>query len=167
MNKYSWREGSRVNIDPQAVGEALEELGPTYRPPDVVNAARGNPSHPLNGYFIWDDTAAGEQWRIEQARYITRAMRVEVYVESQPEPIVTRAFVHVSLDKTPVYAPVADVMSNADWRTVAIADVKMWLRQAVARLREYEAIAEDLTQIRSGIQRLIEDLDGELKEAQV
>lgn len=48
----------------------------------VVNAAR-DPASPLHEYFEWDNTAAADAWRIEQARRLIRSVRVVVTYESQ------------------------------------------------------------------------------------
>lgn len=51
-------------------------------PQNVVDEAR-NPHSPLHNCFEWDDEAAGNAWRLEQAREIIRSVRVEITTESR------------------------------------------------------------------------------------
>jgi len=43
----------------------------------VVRAAAA-PNHPLHDHFEWDDTEAGQQWRLHQARMLIAQVRVVV-----------------------------------------------------------------------------------------
>lgn len=90
---YRWRTGTRVKGDAQTVGEWLESLRVAYgslTAEIVVREARGRKS-PGHGLFEWDNAAAGEAWRLEQARRVMRAL--EVTVEQRESPI--RKFVVV------------------------------------------------------------------------
>jgi hypothetical protein len=67
----------------EMVAEALRSLarGGKLTPSRVVDAAR-NPDHPLHTHFDWDDSAAAELWRVEQARRLIRSVRVDVQVKT-------------------------------------------------------------------------------------
>jgi hypothetical protein len=61
----------------------LRRPGHGIDPEDVVDVAK-DPSHPLHDAFEWDDTEAARQYRLEQARYLIRAVRIVV---EDTEPI--------------------------------------------------------------------------------
>lgn len=58
--------------------QVLERQG-RIRPKDVVDAAR-DPTSPLHAHFDWQDSVAGEKWRLEQARELIRWVVVRVRV---------------------------------------------------------------------------------------
>jgi hypothetical protein len=61
--------------------KALERQG-KLTADDLIAAAR-SPKHPLHDRFEWDDTVAGQKWRIYQAREIIRSVQVVVTTESR------------------------------------------------------------------------------------
>jgi hypothetical protein len=54
---------------------AIEEAGGRITPKAVVDAARPEDS-PLHSEFTWDDSVAGEKWRLQQARHLILRIRV-------------------------------------------------------------------------------------------
>lgn len=74
-----------------AIREELEKLGADVllTPETVVDAAR-DPSSTLHDQFQWDDSIAGEAYRLQQARALIKRVRVEV----------------VRADQTVIHAPV-------------------------------------------------------------
>lgn len=68
------------------VAEALASLASArdgrLTPGDVVEAARPAES-PLHDQFEWDDTAAAERYRLEQARALIRSVRVLVRTDTR------------------------------------------------------------------------------------
>lgn len=51
--------------------------------PDAVVADAKSPESPLHDQFEWDDSAAANQYRLDQARSLIRTMRIEVTTESR------------------------------------------------------------------------------------
>lgn len=66
-----------------AIREALARLYQQGRltPTNVVRAAK-NSNSPLHDCFEWDDGAAAQQWREEQARALIRAVPLEIRTET-------------------------------------------------------------------------------------
>ncbi len=85
---FVWKEGSRFAVPAQVVGETIlricEQEGacPAER---LVDEARpeGSPLHPA---FDWDDASAAEKHRAEQARHMSRSVRVLVRGQEDPTP---------------------------------------------------------------------------------
>jgi len=74
-----------------AIREELERLGTeTLLTPETVVEAARDPRSPLHSQFEWDDEAAGEAYRIQQARALIKRVRVDV----------------VRADQTVIHAPV-------------------------------------------------------------
>ena len=97
--------------------------GGSLSPSAVVDAARAE-EHPLHGRFEWDDSKAGEAYRIEQARRMIRA--VVTVINTGGAEIETRAFVSLSTTKgTPEpYININAVTNSRDLMDVLLADAR-------------------------------------------
>ncbi len=60
--------------------------------PKIVVAEARNEKHPLHSRFEWDDSIAGERFRITQASQLIRSVMVKVVTRSAPGPVEVRAF---------------------------------------------------------------------------
>lgn len=143
--KYRWKLGSHVKgVTAQDAGERLEQLRNAFkgrlRPVDVLADARQAES-PLHTAFEWDDTAAAEQYRLEQAGQLIRSVHVIYDETTQKGPV--RAFVHVlqSGDEDRTFTSIAHAMQTPDLREQviarAMAEVKAWRK----RYKDYEELA--------------------------
>lgn len=56
------------------------EHAPGQVDPSAVVKAAANPKHPLHGRFEWDDSIAGHQHRLQQARKLIASVYVEVTI---------------------------------------------------------------------------------------
>lgn len=95
---YSWRDNARYNVQAAvfaSVVEQLEEANGVATPEALVEAARP-PESPIHRMFNWNDAAAAELYRADQARRALSSLRVSVRMEEGPrtEPVV--AFVSVN-----------------------------------------------------------------------
>lgn len=75
------------------IKEALEQIYEDHGelvPEDVVEAARPR-NHPLHECFEWNDTEAGKQYRIQQARRLIMRVRIE-WVSPEGETKSVRAY---------------------------------------------------------------------------
>ena len=85
---YAFRQGARLKqgLDANRIGEeiaALRDERSIIPAPAVVEAARPETSA-MHDHFEWDDTAAADQWRLDQARYLLRSI-VTVYADTRSE----------------------------------------------------------------------------------
>jgi hypothetical protein len=97
---YLWKPGShRGGLDPQVVGEALEVLigngDGLLHPQEIVEAAKPATS-PLHPAFEWDDRAAGQAYRIIQARAMVQHLEVEIITKDGEVREGVRAFVNIT-----------------------------------------------------------------------
>lgn len=149
---YEW--GSRrFGVDPQLVGETVatlaQENGGVCPPSALVEVSRpqGAPTHKL---FTWDDDAAAEAWRRQEARNVVRCLRV-VSEGSKAKP---SAFLHVNVvsgeGPREGYAPFATVVQNDDLRGQALKEALSYLngfRRRYRHLQELAPVIEAIEQV--------------------
>jgi hypothetical protein len=150
---YEFSEGARFQAgaqgDAKAVGKHLEKLRKQARgeltPLDVVNDARAANS-PLHSFFEWDDSEAAEQYRLQQARGLIRAV-VAVYVQEDKPAIRTKAFVHINESGAPHYRDAAHAMSQVSTRKAVLQsawrELQAW-RKKYSDLKEFSQLFETI-----------------------
>lgn len=147
---YEFTENARfkagvTNPDPKIIGEHLALLAEQHKreltPQDVLDDAR-NPNSPLHQFFEWDDNAAAEQHRLEQARGLIRSV-VAIYVREDKPAVRTRAFVHVPDPGAPHYRTADHAMSQERTRKMvlqrALRELQAW-RKRYRDLQEFAAV---------------------------
>jgi hypothetical protein len=106
----------------EAVKQELEQIAKLglINPHTVVERAR-DPDSALHDQFTWDDTEAGNKWRLEEARRLIRVFVVQPVVEGK-EPV--RAFVSLSTDRKSGggYRALADVLSDDELKAQLLQD---------------------------------------------
>lgn len=135
MAAYQWKLDGLFNVDPNVAGAELERIyneNGAIEPAVVVEQSRPKnaPLHPL---FEWDDKAAAQKYREQQARTVI----ANVVVVGEPEKdTCTRAFVHVEQSYQPLYV----VLESAD-KTAEL------LQSAMRELRTFEAKYNELSEL--------------------
>ena len=123
---YEFAEGARFQsgavLNAKEVGEHLEILRQQHKgeltPQDVLADAK-NHNSPLHSFFEWDEGAAAEQWRLQQARGLIRAV-VAIYVDDKRPAVRTRAYVHINEPSAPHYRETGHAMSQAGTREMVL-----------------------------------------------
>ncbi|MFC2252507.1 hypothetical protein ACETRX_22920 [Labrys portucalensis] len=142
---FEFAEGARFQAgatqDANVVGHHIELLRQQYQgeltPEDVVNDARNNNS-PLHSFFEWNDGAAAEQYRLQQARGLIRAV-VAVYVRDDKPAARMRAYVHIPEKGSPHYRETSHAMSQQDTRDIVLQ--RAW-KEFQEWKRRYQDLAE-------------------------
>ncbi len=110
----------------------------TLTPANVVEAARAE-DHPLHDRFEWDDAAAGEKYRLAQARQLIRVVR-ETYTDVRGRPTDVRTFHAVPrAEGGMAYEPLDEIVRDDIASKVLMASMEREWRQLKAR---YERFAE-------------------------
>ena len=128
------------------IKEELEAIaegnGGILRGIDVIRFAQENQDSTLNSRFQWDDSKAGHQYRLQQARQLIR-LHVTVVSDDSPE---VKVWVSLSGDRVQEdggYRRVESVMSNDLQRAAlvreALKDANVW-RTKWKDLEELRAI---------------------------
>lgn len=111
----------------------------------VVDVAR-DPDHELHQFFEWDDAAAGEAWRREQAHRLIQKVKV-VYREAddQNSEKSVRYWHSVRSEKGHVYEPVERVVQDDFTRKLVLTQMQ---REWQTLHRKYKEFEEFLAMVR-------------------
>ena len=119
---YKPMAGSSISQEhAQVVGEFLEQLG-EFTPSDIVEAARPETS-PIHEDFEWDDLAAAEKYRVDQARHLVN--RISVVITVNNKAVETRAFHSITIQTADEkieqrYTAIKLISANPDMREQVI-----------------------------------------------
>jgi Fe-S cluster assembly scaffold protein SufB len=146
---YKLKDHARLPIPAQVAGESLENIrslnGGVITPAVVVDNARDKKS-PLHPCFEWNDKRAAEAHRLDQARYLLRAV-VVTYGEPEEEKAV-RAFVTVTEDKQEVYTDIREALQNPEHREQVLSRARRELEQWAKRYEHLQEFSSLISQIR-------------------
>ena len=129
---YGWKKGTvglQSKIKAQAAGEELSKISNSdeeVKPYEVVDAAR-DPASVLHPLFTWDNSAAAERYREDQARYLIRHIVITAVVQQSAEPIHIRAFVSVTNEEEHIYNPIARVLEDETKRAEQVRQARLGL----------------------------------------
>lgn len=153
---FEFAEGVRFQAgavtDANMVGRHIEMLREKFKgeltPQDILDDARHDNS-PLHSFFEWDDSAAAEHYRLQQARGLIRAV-VAVYAREDKPAVRTRAYVHVPEPSAPHYREASHAMSQTKTRKLvldrAMSELKAW-RTRYKDLEEFASLVEIIDKI--------------------
>lgn len=137
---YVYRDGTRSGgVTALVAGAELERIRLAHDgqllPEAVVEEARPEDA-PLHPVFEWDDAVAGELYRLNQARYFIRCVRI-VLDESSEEH--RPAYVHVTSSTSERYYQSA---------TVAVGNVDEWASAVAGLQGKLTALARSVEDLR-------------------
>lgn len=141
---YQYKIPSLYPVAAQTAGEELDRIYREHgelKAADVVDESR-NAAAPLHSIFEWNDTAAAEMYRINQAEKLIRAVVVTVPEEGTKsgQPRLVRAYVHT---EESAYHPIGVVVANTDYTKIMLTEA---LRELAAFRKKYAALT-DLTSV--------------------
>lgn len=108
--EYSWTISGFFKVDANEVGKELEKLGDNLTPDNVLEVAKDE-SNVMHNMFEWDDTVAGQKYRLWQARNIISNIRVNIISDDSQKRKI-RAF--VTTKKETVFEPIEKVVKDTD-----------------------------------------------------
>ena len=111
--KYKWSTASFKNVSADKVGVELEKIENEGRLTNasVLEFAKNNENSELNKCFDWDDTVAGEKWRLQQASSILTSISIVIQEESQEN--IVKAFINIKTkDDKREFQNVVSVINN-------------------------------------------------------
>jgi len=163
---YQWKSGARFGVDPQVAHECFETIREKndgkLQPPAIVKAAKGKKS-PLHSVFEWDDTIAGQEHRLWQARQLVACL-VVIYETEEKESEPIRAYVSLPDDDGErSYCSVPDALSDEEQRKSvfqdALSGLLIW-RNKFRGLNEFTKVFMAIDDLQLGL-----DLENEVQEA--
>lgn len=150
---YEWKI-PKYPLPAQSAGEELERIERKHgivTPGNVLEESRP-PQTVLHDLFEWDDSAAAERFRLEQAREIIGNIAVVHILEDRPREQV-RAFVNiVPEDGERGYLSVVKVLSDRDHTRQMLADALadfIALRKKYAMLTELTAVFRAIDELQT------------------
>lgn len=106
-------------------------------PEMVVDEAR-DPSSPLHERFEWDDSAAGEKWRRQQAQELLVSVRVVYADPADGKPREIRHFHAIRQEKGHVYEPLEKVIRDDMMTKILLADMEREWRALKKRYDQFD-----------------------------
>jgi len=145
MNRYAYKRAADARysggVSAQTIGEELTRIwtanGQKLLPRDLVQEARPAGAA-LHRCFEWDDAVAGEAFRLQQARILIRAIRVET--DQGPQNL----FVHVKVESKetkPFYQSTLVIAERPIEYMAALAEARQKLREASESFDELRRLA--------------------------
>lgn len=134
--------------DANVVGAHLEMLREKFKgeitPEDILADAQ-NDNSPLHSFFEWDDGAAAQQHRLQQARGLIRAV-VAIYVRPDKPAVRQRAYVNIKAPGEPQhYRESSHAMSVKSTRDIVLKgawrEFQAW-RNRYKDLKEFSELFE-------------------------
>ena len=134
--------------------QTIYDVQGSLTPALVVDTAK-DPEHPLHTRFDWDDTTAAEKYRLVQAAYIIRSVRVTVQRSDSStvtvRPWVARESMELSklTDGPPIageYIPIVDVIADDVSRTAWFRSLERdWrsLKRRAGNSKEFASLVLD------------------------
>lgn len=121
-----------------------EKLKGELTPEDILEDAR-NDNSPLHSFFEWDDSAAAEQYRLQQARGLIRSV-VAIYVRPDRPAVRQRAYVNIKAPGEPQhYRESSHAMSVKSTRDIVLKtawrEFQSW-RNRYKDLQEFSELFE-------------------------
>lgn len=115
---------------------------------NVVETARP-PEHPLHSRFEWDNSVAGESWRLHQASELIRSVRITYKEPDESGPgRSVRAFHAVPNPNGYAFDPVEEVVADPFRRGLMLSTME---REWKAMYRRYQEFEEFLTMVRQDV----------------
>lgn len=139
------------NVSPEAAAEIrrIADAGGGLVQARAVHEAARSSASPLHGYFCWDDTAAAERFRLQQAGELIVRVSVEV-VADRDRSVTTRAFVSLASDRQnrgggfrDVHVVMADPALRGELLRTALSELNA-LRARYAHLVELAGVFDAL-----------------------
>lgn len=157
--EVAWRKGARFRSDPAQVLEAIEELNVVhggYAPDGSLVEVARDPQNFLHGDFEWNDTVAGEKYRLMTEKNMKRNL---MFVSHSPIPdtppktirVLQRTTIETPQGTQKVWMSTVDMMADPEGREKILRAAK---RELDSFVRKYEDLSE-LADILSPIKKFL------------
>lgn len=149
---YEWKKdaaGPTGKVKAKDAGKIIKRLEKKHggaTPTAIVDEARPDDS-PIHPWFEWDDSAAAEKYRQEQARSMVQQIVVVCESEGEGEPIECRAFVTVKEGNCRHYASTARVLGDDELRQQVINDVLSDISHCKSKLKAFDGFGKALVSL--------------------
>lgn len=142
----TWKIKGLYKADAETVYSEIQNLGETFTPAMIVEAAREEGTE-LHKCFTWDDTVAAQKYREHQARMLVASLVIKTET-SDKEPVAVRVIASTAIRNE--YKPVVKLLEvEQDYANLlarAINELKAFQQKykAITELREIFAAIDEL-----------------------
>lgn len=144
--EYSWTISGFFKVDANEIGKELEKLGDNLTPDNVLEVAKDE-NNVMHNMFEWDDTVAGQKYRLWQARNIISNIRVNV-ISDDSEKRKIRAF--VTTKKETVFEPIEKVVKDTDRYAILLNNAYRelnYIKYKYDTLAEIQELLKDIPEV--------------------
>ena len=137
MNKEKIQYKNTEKFTPEVIGEVLEVQVKYGLTADSLLKKASKKSSSLYEFFDWDNSSAGEKWRLQQARCLVN--EIKIVVEDKEMYAFENVNISVKDNNTNnvkskfssrEYKSIVEIMNNEDYRRQiiqrALSEVKFW-----------------------------------------
>ena len=139
MGVYQWKEGTRIVGDPQKVGQEIESL--SVRTPEAIVKKAMDEETELHNCFTWDDEAAANKWRLQEARVVVNA--IVTVEDTEDEPITYPTFESVVINNSRQYVSRQEWVQDEDLRSQVYAEIGQAIGQLQRKVETYRYLDGD------------------------
>lgn len=132
-----WKVKGLYKADAEKVYSEIKDLGESFSPQDIVNAATDESSE-LHKCFTWDDTDAAAKWRKQEARMLVANIVVKVET-SDNEKVNIRVIESTNRNE---YKPTSVIVQIAE-------DYASLLARAKAELKAFKVKYHTVRELRN------------------
>lgn len=159
--RYFWK-GRRYSVPASVVGEIVDSISQAEGvcPPDRLVEEAANPDHPMHSMFDWNDSTAGNSWRVHQARMIIGSLAFRVVERERVSYVPSFVSVgHVEGTKgiKKGYRPVDEVMNDEAMRAETLQRAWNSLKTWQVRYSSLTAYAEQVGEIIDQMEKEVGD----------
>jgi len=139
---YNIRKGAKIShTRAQGYGEELEKIKDKHSKltPQIIVEEASKHTSKLHKYFEWDDSVAGEKFRIHQARLLMCAIEETVVVNGKANKM--RSFFNVvNEEKESVYVSIKEVSQNKIYKAQLIDDIVDKMESTTVLLKKLKKV---------------------------
>ena len=141
-----------MNEERKLLIQLARRNGGVLKVDDVLDEAKDETS-PLHKHFEWDDTAAADKYRRDQARYLIQKCKITLI---ENEPVSIRAFVSLQSDRDSGggYRLTSEVVTDERRKQELLHDIQLTIARWTQKMHLLDGdIADLLLQLEERIKR--------------
>lgn len=141
-----------MNEERKLLIQLARRNGGVLKVDDVLDEAKDETS-PLHKHFEWDDTAAADKYRRDQARYLIQKCKITLI---ENEPVSIRAFVSLQSDRDAGggYRLTSEVVTDERRKQELLHDIQLTIARWTQKMHLLDGdIADLLLQLEERIKR--------------
>lgn len=141
MNKEKIQYKNTERFTPEVIDEVLEVQKTYGLTADNLLKKASKKSSSLYEFFDWDNSSAGDKWRLQQARLLINEIKIVV----EDKEMYAFENVNVTVEENTKfnsreYKPIVEIMNNEDYR-------KQLIQKALSEIGYWQERHSDLTEL--------------------